>query len=59
MRDWEFISIDLSDLADVFDGYENEDEKRGRLERTNSAGPGDAIFGNEMNAGPEAVKAKA
>jgi platelet-activating factor acetylhydrolase len=55
VRGWEFISTDLGDMTDVAD----EDEKKGQVEKTEAAAPGDAVLGNELTNEPENAKASA
>ncbi|KAH8656598.1 platelet-activating factor acetylhydrolase-like protein [Tricladium varicosporioides] len=49
VRAWNFISTDLGDMGDVDD----EEEGKGRVEKTKSAGPSDAAIGNEIMKGSQ------
>jgi platelet-activating factor acetylhydrolase len=55
VKGWEFISTDLGDMTDVAD----EDEKKGQVEKTEAAAPGDAVLRNELTNEPEIAKASA
>jgi platelet-activating factor acetylhydrolase len=52
VRAWKFISTDSSDVDDAGD----EERRSGRVEKTGSAGPGDAVLGNEFGSSSDGTK---